>query len=266
MAKAKTKGKKAEANAKTSKKGGKGKWVVLFILLLAAIGGGAVHYLKLDQPVMAYLETLPISLDFLSGSSSEDEKMQQLSEEQLAQSVIEIEENLMKDQKPVPQAEPEVPKNYYVKVEDCINLTCRQEVIRFLKQEKLPYSQRQFTRKTRYYELISSSVYTRQMAKAKIEEIKRETEIKGEPYLVKQNNRYKISLGQYPQEETGVRVRAELIPHYPTLQIDFEIKPKMTYYKVNSIYAGPFKKSVAKSVLNRLHEHPEYETSEITMR
>lgn len=253
-----------KAAKKTKKKTGKKKWIFLFILLLLALLSGTGYFFKLHEPAIAFLNETPIN--FWSGSSEEKELEEAMKAEALSEAIIEVEDAALQIKEDYPEEDIPRKDRYYIKVEECVNLTCQQEVARFLKQERLSFTKRQKTNRTKYFELISSTVYTRQAAKAKIEELKNEPQIKGEPFLRKENNRYRISLGQFPNEETGIKIRAGLVPLYPKLKIDFEIRPRVTYYTVNAFYAGPFQKSAAKSVLKKLQEHPEYETSELTMK
>ncbi|MCG8332992.1 MAG: hypothetical protein MJE63_00635 [Proteobacteria bacterium] len=269
--------KKAGKKKKSGKKSGKLKWIFLIlIVLIAAIFG--VYYFGLDQKVAGYLPNPEIvskpkeyfskSVDYVSElktSFLSDEEGDTKSGE-LSPSIIELEgENTGTGGLDV-ELDYSSRGGYYVKVEDCINITCQQEVSKFLKRERLPFTKKESKRKTRYYELISSTVFTRVAAKAKIEALKQEPVVKGDPFMVKVKNRYKISLGQFPKEDTGLRVKADLMDLYPKLKIEFEIKPKTTYYRVNSFYTGPFNKSKANSIHKRLKENPEYESSVITRK
>ena len=256
---------KKAAKAKIKKKkSGKRKWIllILFLLLTGLVGSG--YYFGYDKIALDYIRNFDYTFGLLDDSATDlDEN---LTSSELSKSVLELE----KDALTIDKSEPDIPisgKNaYYVKVDECTDTNCEQEVIRFLKQEKLLFTKRKSKRRTKYYELISISSYPMKAAKVKIDLIKQESNLTGEPYLVRENNRYKISLGQFPQEDTGVRIKAGLAHLYPKLKIDFELKPKNTFFNVKSIYTGPFNKKVAESVLKRLQEYPEYESSEISQK
>jgi hypothetical protein len=248
---------------KTGKKASKAKWL-LFLIALIVIASGVGYYFGFDKPFFAFIKKSGL-MDMLD-RNQETNVIEPPKIDELSVSMIELEKDRLAAEAERKKQIKSTQKKYYIKVEDCINVTCEQEVIRFLKREKLPYTRRLKKQKTKYFELVSESVYTRLVAKAKIDQLKMETEIIGDPYLVKENNRYRISLGQFPREDTVVRIKAELAHLYPKLKMDFELQPKEGFYNVKSIYSGPFEKSVAHSVLKKLQDNPEYETSEITQK
>ncbi len=267
--------KKAGKKKKKGKRFGKLKWVLLILIVIIAAVFGA-YYFGLDQKVAGYLPNPEIvskpkeyfskSIGYISDLTtsifSDDDEDTKAGE--LSPSIIELEGDNLGTENLSVELDYSSSGGYYVKVEDCINITCQQEVSRFLKQEDLPFTKKESKRRTRYYEVISSTVFTRVAAKAKIEALKQESVVLGDPFMVKVKNRYKISLGQFPKEDTGLRVKTDLMDLYPKLKIEFEIRPKTSYYRVNSFYTGPFNKSKATKIHKKLQENPEYESSTIT--
>lgn len=260
MAKANLKSAKVTKKQKT-KKSGKGKWVLLFFILILILLGAAFYY-WLGNPITMFFSENDLTDEPQYEVMTEMEQITPII--QAAEEVIEVETEPVKPEKPKPKKP--TWRKYYIKVDDCLAVTCQQEVIRFLKQEKLPYLKKKYSRKTKYYELVSTSIYTQQIAKEKIGLMKMQKEIIGEPYLIREKKRYRISMGFFPQKETGIRMKAELVHLYPKLKVEFDIRPKDRHYTVTSIFAGPFRKNTAKKVLQRVHDHPQYETSSITMK
>ncbi len=266
-----------EKKKKVNKKSGKKKWILIIFILLAALAA-AGYYFRRDLKLEAYFpnpEIMKKPADYFSKSinyiselkdSFLSDKDEDLKEGEVSPSVIQLEGKQFGSGGLQLDLDYSSRGGYYIKVEDCIDLTCQKVVARFLKGERLPFTKKVTKRKTRYYELISSTVFTRVAAKAKIEMLRQESVIKGDPYLVQVRNRYKISLGQFPMEDTGLRVKTDLIDLYPKLKIEFELRPKITYYRVNTFYTGPFNKSKARSIHKKLQENPEYETSVITRK
>ncbi|MBU2515463.1 hypothetical protein KJ966_29455 [bacterium] len=243
------------------KKSGKGKWIFLiFILILVLLGAGLFYWFG-----------NPLTMFFNEREGFEESQMQFESGLNTDMAIIQDVEQVIEVEKKTPVVKAVTPsktplKRFYIRVEDCTAITCEQEVTRFLKQEKIPYLKRSYSRKTKYFELISTSIYTLQTAKAKMDLLKMQKELVSDPFLIKENNRYRISMGTFPQEETGVRIKSELALLYPKIKIEFDIRPKNQQYTVTSIYAGPFKKNIAEKVLQRIHDYLQYETSQITQK
>ncbi len=242
-------------------KSGKGKWILLAILLLLLILIALAYFFDFGKTLFFNEEVSDITGDPVEISlEAELKKAEELDQ------VIRVEETQTVEEPPPPVPVAKPVKKYYVKVEDCIGITCEREVIRFLKQEKLPYTKMRSKRKTEYHELISSSVFSRQSASEKIQLLEETPGVMGDPRLVRENRRYRISMGHFLDKEVGIRTKSGLADLYPKIQIDFELRTSNRYYTVNSILAGPFKKGTAEKVKNRLQLNPEYETSTVTRR
>lgn len=265
MAKAAAKtGRTAVRRKKETKKSGKTKWVILVLVLLILLLLLVYLFGWTDTFNSFFNEAEPIEEPAGKIEVVMDNNQQGLEDlDQMIQ--VDQPEEIKEEPAPAVQKQLKPRSNrYYIKVEDCMVMSCQQEVIRFLRQEKLPVIKRKYTRKTKYFELVSSSVYTRQTGNAKIQLLKKQPEVVAEPYLVSENKRFRISMGLFPQQETGVKMRSDLALLYPKVKIDFNLRPIDRRYTVTTIYSGPFQKGAASQILEKLHSFPEYESSVIS--
>jgi flagellar basal body-associated protein FliL len=252
--------KATKTGKKEESKSGKGKWILLTILIVLLLLMGVAYFFDFGTTLF---------FDGSDGTEMSGENRELLLEDEIERAealeqIIQLEGSAQIGEPPAPAPVKKRIKKYYVKVEDCIGSTCEKEVVRFLKQEKLPYTKRRYKRKTEYHELISSSVFSRQSAQEKIELLKESKGVIGDPHLAREGKRYRISLGYFLDKETGIRIKSGLSDLYPKIKMDFELRTSRRSYTVNSIYTGPFKKAAAKSIEKRLQQNPEYESSTLT--
>lgn len=264
MAKGNAKAKRpAKAQEDTEAKPGKKKWIFLILLLLILIVLGAGYFFGLGPSLTSFFNESEESVKSFEQTGEVAPEPEPMIEEDISK-VLQVEKTESEEEEKEKRKTKPVIKKYYVKVEDCTVVTCQNEVVQFLKQENLPHIKKTYTRPTVYYELISSTVYSLQTAKAKIDLLKRQEIEYGQPFLVRENKRYRISMGLFPEEETGRKLMSSLTVLYPKIEINFELKARDRRYQVTSIYAGPFRKNRAEQVLQRMKRFPEYETSELT--
>ena len=251
-------GKKSVKTDKAEPKSGKGKRVLLLILLLLLLIVGVVYFFGIENSLTSFFD----EGEEMTSAEGELSLEDQLKMAKALPEVIQVEKVSQVPEPPAPVKKPQ--KKFYVKVDDCINITCEEQIVNFLKQEKLPYTKRKLRKKTKYYELISSTVFSRKSALEKMDELSQLEDISNYPVLVKENRRYRISMGAFLDEETGVRIKSDLAKLYHKVNIDFDLRVTNRNYTVNSIYAGPFKKDAAEAVQKRLKQYPEYESSTVS--
>lgn len=262
MAKATQKKRKPLPKKDTGKevKKGKTKWILLLLIILLIILLAAGAFFGLGDSLTGFFEETEVE-------NQPEQKIEVVWADKDAKTDPTEDQMAEAQEVPEPMEEPTAvkkrSKGYYIKVEDCMGVTCQQDVIRFLKQEKLPYVKRKYSRTTEYFELVSNSVFTLQTAKEKLDLIKRQPGVLSKPYLVAENKRYRISMGLFPEEETGRRIKSEMAHLFPKVRIDFALKPRDRAYSVTSIFAGPFGKTTANKILGNLRAFPEYESSHI---
>ncbi len=205
---------------KGKKKKGKKKWIFILLLLIIAISGGAIIYLEKDKEILSFF----------------NEKVTAV-EEPVGKIEVEMENNdldlqneiLDKNQSITGQRQQRIGKpgkGYYIKVEDCVVAKCQQEVIRYLRQEKLPIVKTTYSKRLQYFELISSSVFNLQRAKEKIRILNKYKNKISSPYLVSNRKKYQVSFGMFPQESAGLKMKSTLGDLYPKVEIGFELVPR----------------------------------------
>ncbi len=269
MAKRNLRSTKTKLSAKNVEKGKGNKiWIFLFLLLLLLLIICAYKFLDLEIPfddLFKEPDLVEESLDNIQVKWDKKEEELDISEDmpEVSSEVLEVKVKKITQPSATPRAKRKFGKKKYIKVEDCVYSTCKKEVLKILKQEELPIIQRKYTKKTRYFELISDSVYNLQRAKQKISILNKYNKNVGAPYMVAYKNRYKISFGQFPKEETGMRMKTSLAELYPKIEMNFVLEPREQKYKVTSIFVGPFNQEKAERVLDLLQSYPDFESSEI---
>ncbi|MBU3916259.1 hypothetical protein KKA14_12060 [bacterium] len=239
------------------KKKGKKKWIFILLALIILISVAAIKFLGKDKEIIGFFNEQETVVEEPSGIIVVEKETNDkgFKNENLIKEKSRQERKKRRIRKPG--------KGYYVKVEDCVVSKCQQEVIRYLQKEKLPIVKTTYSKNLQYFELMSSSVFNLQRAKEKIRIINKYSGKISTPYLVSNRNKYQISLGLFPQETDGLKMKSTLGGLYQQVEVGFELVPRKRVYTVTSILVGPFNKSKAIAVLDRIQNFTDFESSKV---
>jgi len=156
---------------------------------------------------------------------------------------------------------------YYLKVGSCLYSACQKDIRKKIKRFKLPLVTSKSVQTTTYYTLISDVSFLKKRAEEKLGLINRYNKTNGFPFLLpSKGKRYKISFGQFPQKSNAIRMKSQLEHLYPQIRMRFTIQPKKDRVTITKLYVGPYSKTSAEKIRNRLRMDPDFEWIEITRR
>ncbi|MCP4755964.1 MAG: hypothetical protein GY866_34320 [Proteobacteria bacterium] len=261
------KDKTLQKSATAESDSGKGKKKRLIIIIIA---------------ILIVLGLIILAVFFYFDNSSESFFGENLTTEESTENIqIELDSAKLPEQRPgetispPPPEEPPPPpkkrlkrsrKRYYLKVGTCLYSQCQRDIGRLLKRNRLSTINKTHTKRVEYYELISESAFDLKRAEEKRRILDKYNKMIASPYLVVYKNKYKISFGQFPQREIGMKMQTHLAQLYPQVKLRFQLTPRKNKYTVTNVYTGPFSKSIAEKVRSRLMSISEVQSIEITKR
>jgi hypothetical protein len=246
---------KKAGTVKEEKKASKSKnklKLILPLVLLLLVGAGAGSYILFlwdpqPEPTEATDLTPPIT-DILPPEKT-------IRPEFLPTPKFELE-----SQPAEPTPAPAPPQQFLVQVATCTYDSCKDEFIRWLREDGEPVYQKTSGEKYDFIELISRQMFTQERANELVREINRKNKMAGNASVRDQSNGYRISMGTFPALDRAKEIKFHIEQLFPVGTVIFNMEHVRKDYTTTKIYAGPYNsRNEAKDVLEVLRRKQRYQ-------
>lgn len=157
-----------------------------------------------------------------------------------------------------------VGKGYYIRVASCQYKSCIRYNKSILKQKRFPISSFKKIGNTKYFHLVSTMAFKKDIAQRKVTLLAGLNKMPGSPAVFRHKNLYRISMGFFPDRDKGLFMQSYVDQFQGHTKTYFSLEPKIERFKYTNIYVGPFySKKKTDKILERLQNSREFFNLEI---